>query len=112
MTTVLLYVTAANRDEAMSIARTLIEERLIACANIIDGATSLYWWQGNIEQTQEAILFAKTHRHNVEQVTVRIQELHSHDCPCVVAMPIETGSPEYLRWIESESTAWDDGRMG
>jgi len=112
MATVLLYVTTRDRDEAARIASTLVEERLVACGNVIDGMESIYWWNGKIERAKEAILIAKTDRRNVELVTARIVELHSYETPAVIALPIEAGSTDYLTWVERESTAWDDGRMG
>jgi periplasmic divalent cation tolerance protein len=112
MATVMLYVTTRDRDEAVRIASTLVEERLVACGNVLDGMESIYWWHGKIERAREAVLIAKTDRRNVEMVTARIVELHTYETPAVIALPIEAGNGDYLTWIERESTAWDDGRMG
>ena len=112
MASVLLYITTRDRSEAIQIAGKLVEERLIACGNVIDGMESVYWWNGKVEQAKEAVLIAKTDRRNVEIVTARIVELHTYETPCVIALPIEAGHQDYLTWIERESTAWDDGRMG
>ena len=112
MASVLLYITTRDREEAMRIASTLVEERLIACGTVIDGMESVYWWNGKIERAKEAILIAKTDRRNADAVTARILELHSYDTPCVAVLPIEAGNNEYIAWIERESTAWDSGIMG
>ncbi|HEX6985973.1 MAG TPA: divalent-cation tolerance protein CutA [Planctomycetaceae bacterium] len=112
MSAVMLYVTARDREEAARIAAALVEERLIACGNVIDGMESVYWWNGKVERSREAVLIAKTDRRNVDLVTARIIELHSYETPCVVALPIEGGNPLYLNWIEHESTAWDTGLAG
>ena len=112
MPAMLLYVTARDRDEAAKIAAALVEERLVACGNILDGMESVYWWNGKVERSREAVLICKTDRRNVELVTARIVELHSYETPCVVALPIEAGNRDFLTWVETESTAWDDGRMG
>ena len=112
MPAVMLYVTASNRDEATRIAEALVEERLIACGNVIDGMESVYRWNGRIEHAREAILIAKTDRRNVEQVTARILQLHSYETPAVVALPIEAGNPDYLAWVERQSNVYDDGRAG
>jgi periplasmic divalent cation tolerance protein len=85
MSAVMLYVTARDRDEAMAIAGTLVEERLIACGNVLGGMESIYWWNGKLERSHEAVLIAKTDRRNVDLVTARIIELHSYETPCVVA---------------------------
>lgn len=88
----------------MSIGRTLVSEKLVACVNIIDGMTSCYWWEGNIEEANEAILFAKTSEKQVEKVIFKVKEIHSYEVPCIVSMPIEQGNPDYLAWI-SESVS-------
>lgn len=102
MEPVLLYITASNREEAISIARELVNDRLVACANILDHALSLYWWQGEIEHNPEAVIVAKTLASHVERVTQRVKELHSYSCPCVVAVPITGGNPDYIEWIKGE----------
>ncbi len=72
-------------------------------ANVLDGATSIYWWQGALEQAGEAVLILKTRTELVERLTARILELHSYECPCVVALPIAAGNPQYLDWIAAET---------
>jgi periplasmic divalent cation tolerance protein len=74
------YVTAPSRDEAVAIGRALVEERLAAAANVIDGATSLYWWQGRLEEASEAVLTLRTRADLVERVTERIRQLHGYRC--------------------------------
>lgn len=103
MTAAIAYITAANRDEALHIGRTLVEEQLAACANVIDGMTSVYHWEGAIEQAQEAVLIAKTRVELVERLIGRVKELHSYQCPCVVVWPIAAGNPDYLQWIANET---------
>lgn len=97
------YVTAGSREEALAIGRTLVEERLAACANVLGGMTSIYWWQGAVEQASEAVLILKTRTELVERLTARVTEIHSYECPCVVALPIEAGNPPYLDWIAGET---------
>jgi periplasmic divalent cation tolerance protein len=104
MAACLCYVTAGSRAEALTIGRTVVQERLAACANVLDGMTSLYWWQGALEQAGEAVLVLKTRTELVERLTARIRDLHSYECPCVVTLPIVAGDPEYLAWIAQETT--------
>jgi periplasmic divalent cation tolerance protein len=99
----LIYVTAPGRDEALSLARTLVEERLIACANVLDGMTSVYWWEGCVQQDPEAVMICKTRSDLAEAVIARVKDLHSYACPCVVAMPIAAGNPAFLAWIDAET---------
>jgi periplasmic divalent cation tolerance protein len=100
----LIYVTAGSRDEALKLGRGLVEARLAACANVLDGATSIYWWQGALQQESEAVLVAKTRTELVEAVIAKVRELHSYSCPCVVALPITDGNAAYLDWIRAETT--------
>lgn len=98
----LIYCTTESRDQALEIARKLVEERLVACANLIDGATSVYWWEGKVQEEREAILLAKTSSANVSAVTARILELHSYSTPCVTVIPLSGGNPAFLDWISGE----------
>ena len=97
-----IYVTAASEDEAHMIGRTLVEERLAACANILP-VKSVYRWRGNIEESGEAAMFLKTRSELVDRLIVRVKQLHSHEVPCIVSFLIEKGNQEYLGWI-GEST--------
>jgi periplasmic divalent cation tolerance protein len=103
MTTSLCYVTAGSRVEALAIGRMVVQERLAACANVLDGMISIYWWQGALEQASEAMLILKTRSDLVERLIVRIRELHGYECPCVVVLPIVAGNPQYLDWIIGET---------
>jgi periplasmic divalent cation tolerance protein len=99
----LVYMTAASRDEAKKIGRVLVEERLAACANVIDGMESVYWWQGKLTEDKETVLIAKTQAELVPALTERVKTLHSYAVPCVVALPILTGNPAYLQWLACET---------
>jgi periplasmic divalent cation tolerance protein len=97
------YVTAPSRDQALAIGRTLVAERLAAGANVIDGAASVYWWQGRLEEAAEAVLILKTRAELIEPLTTRIKDLHAYECPCVVALPVAAGNRDYLDWIAAET---------
>lgn len=99
----MVYVTAPNHDEALKLAAALVEERLAACANIIDGVTSLYWWQGKVQHELEVSLILKTRAELVEALKRRIGELHSYTVPCVVAWPITAGNETFLDWVRGET---------
>jgi periplasmic divalent cation tolerance protein len=98
----LLYITCANEEEAIKIAHILLAEKLIACANIVAGSTSIYQWQGEINQQKEAILFAKTTNEKTQTAINYALKLHSYDLPCILALPIETGSPEFINWVQAQ----------
>lgn len=96
-----VYVTTKDREEAVQIGTKIVEEKLAACANILDGMESIYWWKGEIETAQETVLVLKTTYSNVAKLTKRVKELHSYEVPCVVSLNIaeQEGSPDYLNWI-------------
>jgi len=98
-----VYLTAPNKAEALRIGRALVEERLAACINVIDGMTSVYRWQGNIEESSEAVLIGKVRSADVPAVVERVKALHSDSCPCVVGWPLERGNPDFLAWIADET---------
>ncbi|MHC1752291.1 divalent-cation tolerance protein CutA [Humidesulfovibrio sp.] len=99
----LVYVTAPTLAEAESLARLAVEGRLAACANILPGMRSLYWWQGRLESADETVLLLKTTQELAPALIRALTEAHSYDCPCVVALPIAMGNPDFLRWIEAET---------
>jgi len=98
-----IYITTPSPDEARTIGRALVEARLAACVNVFENMTSLYWWEGGIDQGQEAVLIAKTRHDLVPQVVARVKALHSYTCPCVVALRLAGGNPDFLRWISRET---------
>ena len=97
-----IYITTGDEDEARRIGRTLVEERLVACVNILP-IKSIYRWEGDIEEEEEVVMFVKTRDELAGQVIERVKELHSYEVPCIVSLPITKGNPDYLKWIE-EST--------
>jgi periplasmic divalent cation tolerance protein len=98
-----VYVTAPNRDEALSIAKIVVGERLAACANVIDTVGSVYWWEGELQEDVEAALILKTQQNRVPDLCARIQAVHSYDCPCITTFKIDGGNTDYLNWIVKET---------
>jgi periplasmic divalent cation tolerance protein len=98
----LVYVTAADSEEAARLGRTLVGERLAACANIVAGARSIYRWEGALAEETEALLILKTTEERLPALTERIKALHGYTLPCIVALPIAGGNPAYLDWIANE----------
>jgi periplasmic divalent cation tolerance protein len=99
----LVYVTAPSLAEAESLARLAVTRRLAACANILPGMRSLYWWQGTLEQADEVVLLLKTTAALAGELTQALAQAHSYDCPCVVVLPILGGHPAFLGWIADET---------
>ena len=102
MDMVLAYVTAKDKAEAQRLAQGLLEKRLVACVNIIDGMASLYWWEGKIEHGQETVLMLKTREDKAQQINDWIKSVHSYETPCVLFLPISGGNAAYLQWLNSE----------
>lgn len=100
-----VYITASDGAEAVRIGRALVEERLAACANVLNNMTSIYRWRGEICEDSEAVLIAKTTDDKVAALTERVKGLHSYDCPCVVALPVTGGNGAFLDWIEEQTQA-------
>jgi periplasmic divalent cation tolerance protein len=96
---ILVLTTAGSDDEARRIAHALVERRLAACVNVIPRIASLYRWMGKIEQAEEWLLIVKTAPEAFERVRDAINELHSYELPECISIPIEDGSPAYLKWI-------------
>lgn len=104
MSASVVYVTASSREEALAIGRAVVSERLAACANLIGAIRSIYWWEGKIDEGDEALLILKTTEDRLAALIERIRGLHSYTTPCVTAWPIAAGNPDYLAWIEAETT--------
>ncbi|MGA7732713.1 MAG: divalent-cation tolerance protein CutA [Chloroflexia bacterium] len=94
----ILYVPCGSEEEAVRIATTLIREALIACANIV-ASRSLYLWQDGLADETEHILLCKTAREAVEPARARIEQLHSYDLPCIIAVEPASVNSDYARWV-------------
>jgi periplasmic divalent cation tolerance protein len=96
---VVILVTCPNRQTGETIGRTLVEERLAACANVIPGVTSIYRWQGKVWRDREVLLLIKTRRSRFAALTRLVQTINSYAVPEIVALPLSAGSPQYLAWV-------------
>ena len=94
----IIYITAGSMDEAKSIGRTLVEERLAACANIFP-INSIFRWKDNIEEAEEFGIIVKTNTNRVKDIENRVKQIHSYEVPCIVSFKIGSGSEDYLKWI-------------
>lgn len=94
-----VFATVGNEEEASRIGRTLVEEKLIACVNIVSQIHSIYWWKGEICDDQECLMVMKTPSSRFPLLRDRIRSLHSYEVPEIIAFPIAQGLPEYLDWV-------------
>ncbi|KAA5607313.1 divalent-cation tolerance protein CutA [Roseospira marina] len=99
----LVYMTAGSHDEAVRIGHALVAEHLAACVNVLGPITSIFRWDGATQEDQEVAFLAKTRAEHVDALAARVQALHSYDCACAVALPIQGGHPPFLQWIGEET---------
>jgi periplasmic divalent cation tolerance protein len=92
--------TVSNDEVARKLARSIVEARLAACVNIIPGITSIYEWQSTIHEDNEIILMIKTRREYVPQLIEFVKKTHPYEVPELIELPINSGNPDYLKWID------------
>ena len=97
----IVYTTTSGEEEAAIIARTVVDERLAACGNILPKIRSIYRWQDVVED-ESAVLF-KTQAGRVDALIQRIKTLHSYEVPDIVAYPVERGYGPYLDWVRANT---------
>ena len=96
----LVLTTVKARVEAERIAKKIVGEKLAACVNVVPSIISTYRWKGKIERSRETLLLIKTSGEKLDKVIKRIKELHTYKVPEIIALPIERGLPEYLKWLK------------
>lgn len=104
MEALVVYITAPNGEEAARIARSLVEEKLAGCVNIVPGIRSIYSWQGKIEDEAEVLMIVKTRIKLFSRLQERVKELHSYTVPEIIALPIVEGSQEYIDWLREATS--------
>lgn len=97
------YITFKTKKQALSICHQLLQQKLIACANILPPHHSLYEWNGRMESTREVLAFIKTQQSLLKKVEQKIRDLHSYDTPCIVFWPIEAGADKFLSWVNNQT---------
>ncbi len=96
---VVIFITCANRKEADKIGNELVAQKLVACVNIIDKVSSIFWWQKKVDSANEVLLIAKSKKSLMEKIIKQVKSLHSYEVPEVIALPIISGNKEYINWI-------------
>ena len=97
---IVVFVTAKDVTEAQKIAEALVNGKLAACVNIVDGVKSIFTWQGKVDKADEALLILKSRKSLFPKIVAQVKKLHSYDCPEVIALPIVGGNKDYLNWIK------------
>ena len=108
-----IVLVTAPAKAAEALARRLLQERLIACANLLPGVRSLYRWQGRLEQARETLLVLKAPSRNTRKLMARVQELHPYDVPEILVLPVAAAHAPYARWVLEEARPANvSGRKG
>jgi|WetSurMetagenome_2_1015567.scaffolds.fasta_scaffold100231_3 periplasmic divalent cation tolerance protein len=100
---ILVYITVKDKNQARAIGKALVREKYAACANIIDRINSFYFWEGSLCDDNEAALIVKTRKSLLDRLIKRVKELHTYSVPCIVALPIVGGNPDFLKWVQKET---------
>ena len=95
-----VLVTAPDIEVARKVAKAVLTERVAACANIVPQIESHYWWDGELETAEEALIVFKTTRHNLDSLEVIVLREHPYDTPEIVCTEIARGNERYLQWVE------------
>jgi periplasmic divalent cation tolerance protein len=101
---IVVITTLASAEEAVTLVRTLLERRLIACGNILPGVRSLYRWEGKVADEREVIVILKTRRVRLDALELAFGELHPYKVPELLALPVSAGLHKYLEWIDDETS--------
>ncbi len=99
---VVILITASIDEEAEKIANRLLTQRKAACVNIIPKVRSLFWWKGELDSADEAVLIVKSKASLVDEIVSLVKEAHSYEVPEVIALPVIGGNPDYLSWMSDE----------
>jgi periplasmic divalent cation tolerance protein len=102
----LVFVTAANPEQAAKISESAVESHQAACATTIQNVHSMYWWEGKLVKDQESVVMLKTTSDRFEALQQTIMAIHTYKVPEIIAIPVVNGLPQYLAWIEEETARY------
>lgn len=95
----LLFLVTGPEDSMKELARRLVEEKLAACANVVNEVRSIYWWEGKVNEDIESLLIIKTESSKAQELVDFVKRNHPYKVPEVIGLEISTGNPEYLNWV-------------
>jgi len=103
-TCIQVFTTTEKKEDARKIAREVVRKRLAACVQIIGPVSSTYWWKEGIEEAEEWLCVVKSREELYEKLEKAIRAVHPYEVPEILAMPVVKGSPDYLRWLDKETS--------
>lgn len=95
-----VYVNCTNQQEAQNIGRTLVEQKWAASANVFNQTLSYYWWEGQLREDAQTTLIFQCRTEHLNQITEKIKSMHAYNVPCIIALPIDEGSAEFIDWMQ------------
>ncbi len=95
-----VFTTFATEEDAARVVRTLVDERLIACGNILPGVRSIYRWKDAVEDAREVVAILKTRKQDWTALISRLHELHPYETPECIAVRVAAGAPKYMAWLD------------
>jgi len=101
MTSIIVFVTVATKKEAEKIMRVLLDQHLIACANLLGPVESQFWWKGKIDEAKEHMIVMKSDQKLFKKLSETIKQVHSYEVPEILAVPIVKGWQPYLSWLNA-----------
>jgi periplasmic divalent cation tolerance protein len=104
-----VLMTAPDRPVAEKLAQSLVRERLAACANVVPGLTSFFWWDDDVQRADETLVIMKTPADRVDALMTRAAELHPYDVPELISLPVEAGLEAYVAWVGRETRVGEPG---
>ena len=96
---IIVMITCSSTREAGRIKKVLLEERKVACVNIIPAVDSFFWWKGKIDSCPEVLLLVKTKKSLFKEIVTLVKKIHKYEVPEIIALPIIDGNRDYLKWI-------------
>lgn len=97
---IVVLITAVDKKQATKIARALVQRKLVACVNVIDRVSSMFWWKGSVDKAVEVLMLAKSTRAKLPRITALVKSMHSYEVPEIIALPVVGGNRDYLDWID------------
>ena len=98
---IIIFITAKDKSEAEKIASKLVEEKLVACANIVGNISSVFWWENKVNRADEVLLVLKSKKTFFKKIEKAVKSVHSYSVPEIIAIPIVAGEKNYLKWIDT-----------
>lgn len=103
METIRVVLITIPHDEAERMGRSLVEERLAACVNILPRIHSFFWWDDKVQSDEESMLVVKTTTTKFDKLLAYVLENHPYELPEIIGLPLTSAFPDYIEWVKAET---------